>query len=244
MSRSGIICWEALDPEDPALRQAHRLYEATQAPEERIPWEWIEAAVGQRRAWRPGEWSPHLLLAGSRRGGAGGPVLGFAYGIHLPGYSGYVTYLGVAPSQRRQGIGTRLLRLMTQVLRVDACCEGAELPFVIFESHRPEDTAPAEEWDMWRARLGLFGRAGALWISGLTLFTPSFAGRGRPPVALQLFLIPVDGPVGAFDADSLRKVAAGLLQGVYRRQPGDPLFQKTLPPSCRPALRPIAEALR
>jgi hypothetical protein len=161
----------------------------------------------------------------------------------LPDYGGYVTYLGVSPEQRRRGIGTRLLRLMTRVLQVDACCEGADLPFVVFESHRPGPGAAEEEWALWRARLGLFARAGALWIAGLTFFAPNFARRDGPPVPLQLFLIPVATPSEAFNSAELRNVAAGLLRGVYRRRAGDPLFEKTLPPTCQPVLGPTEDAL-
>jgi len=74
-------------------------------------------------------------------------------------------------------------------------------------------------------------------------FAPNFAHRGGPPVPLQLFLIPVATPAEAFDAAALRNIAAGLLHGVYRRRSGDPLFEKTLPPSCQPVLRPASDAL-
>jgi GNAT superfamily N-acetyltransferase len=238
-----VVCWEALDAESPAVEQARRLYEETQAPAERIPWRWIEGAVADRAGWRPGHWSAHLLIAAPQNAtGAVGTAAGFAYGIHVPGYGGYATYLGVAQRYRRHGIGTRLLRLLTRVLQVDAECEGAGLPFVMWESHRPEASAPAEEWELWRARLRLFERVGAWWVGGLTFLAPNFARRGGPPVPLQLFLIPVDRPAENFDAPALRQVAAGLLREVYRREEGDALFDRTLPPDCRPELRPVAEA--
>jgi GNAT superfamily N-acetyltransferase len=239
MAEHDVLCREALDPAEQALEEARRLYEQTQAPAERIPWEWIAGAVAGRTAWRPGRWSPHLLLASARRGRG---LAGFAYGIHLPGYGGYAAYLGVEPRQRRRGVGTRLLNVLTRVLQVDAACEGAPLPFVVWESRRPEGGAPAEERELWRARLRLFARAGAWWVSGLTLLALDFLRRGGPAVPLQLFLIPVDTPAGRFGPDELRRVAAGLLQGVYRRRPGDPLFEGTLPPDCRPTLRPTGDA--
>lgn len=235
MAERDVICWEALDPADPIVEEARQLYEETQAPAERIPWEWIAGAVAERAAWRPGDWAPHLLLAAPRQPRA--RLAGFAYGIHLPGYGGYATYLGVDPGQRRGGVGTRLLALLKRVLQVDAACEGTPLPFVVWESRQPDAEAPAAEWDLWQARLRLFDRAGAHRVAGLTLLSPNFTRPGGPPVPLQLFLIPVDTPAEAFGPEELRRVAAGLLRGVYRRRPGDRLFEGTLPPDCRPTLR-------
>jgi GNAT superfamily N-acetyltransferase len=243
MAGEEIGCWEALDPEATDIEQARQLYDATQPAAERIPWRWIAGAVAGRAAWRPGRWAAHLLLAGRRLGpGRTGPVVGFAYGIHLPDYGGYATYLGVDPGQRRQGVGSRLLGLLTHVLQVDAGCEGVPLPFVLWESRRPEPGAPPAERELWQARLHLFARAGAWWVSGLTLYSPDFHRRGGPPVPLQLFLVPVAMPAEAFDADALRRAAAGLLQEVYGRDQGDPLFDRTLPPGGRPCLRPALEA--
>jgi GNAT superfamily N-acetyltransferase len=239
----GIVCWEALDPDDPALDQARRLYEATLEPAERIPWEWIAGAVAGRAAWRPGTWGPHLLLAAPRHGSRTAAVAGFAYGAHVPNYGGYACYLGVDPHQRGRGIGTRLLRLLVDVFRVDAAGAGVPLPFVVWESHAPGPEATEEQRPLWQARLRLFAGVGAWWVAGLTFHAPNFARRGAAPVPLQLFLVPVDTPAERWDADALRGVAAGLLQRVYGRREGDPLFERTLPSDCRPVLRPVA-ALR
>jgi hypothetical protein len=239
-ARRDIVCWEALDPEDPAMEDAHRLYETTLDPAERIPWDWIVRAVAGRAKWRPGHWSPHLLMAGPRsRQGAVGKPLGFAYGAHVPEYGGYACYLGVDPRQRRRGGATQLLRLLIQVLRVDAACEGVPLPFVVWESRRPAADAPAAAQASWQARLRLFARVGAGWVAGLTFLAPNFQRRGGPPVPLQLFLLPVDVPAEAFDPPVLRAVAGGLLERVYGRAAGDPLYGQTLPPGCRPVLKPV-----
>ena len=238
-----IVCWELLDPEDATLAEARRLYETTLDPAERIPWAWIAGAVASRRRWRPGEWSPHLLLAAPRSGrGASARPVGFAYGAHVPGYGGYACYLGVDAEHRGRGAGTRLLRLLIKVFQVDATCEGTPLPFVVWESHRPEADAPVQAWDLWRARVRLFARVGACWISGLTFLAPDFRRRSGPPVPLQLFLIPVETPPEEFDAAALRKVSAGLYRRVYGRRPGDPLFDASLS-STRLQLRPVEEAL-
>jgi ribosomal protein S18 acetylase RimI-like enzyme len=238
-----IVCWELLDPEDAALAEARQLYETTLEPAERIPWAWIEQAVAGRRQWRPGEWSPHLLLAAPRAGrGASARPVGFAYGAHVPGYGGYACYLGVDTEHRGRGAGTRLLRLLIKIFEVDAACEGMPLPFVVWESHQPEADASAQAWDLWRTRVRLFERVGAWWISGLSFLAPDFRRRSGPPVPLQLFLIPAATPREEFDADALRKVAAGLYRRVYGRRPGDPLFDATLS-ATRLQLRPAEEAL-
>jgi hypothetical protein len=134
-----------------------------------------------------------------------------------------------------------MLRLL-DLFREDADAVGEPLPFVIWESHRPDPSAPPGEWEMWRARLRLFERVGGRWIEGVNFLAPDFARRGGPPVVLQLFLIPVDEREASFDVEALRDVVAGLHQNVYGRGKGDPLFDRTLPPGCRPRLRPAAEA--
>ena len=45
-------------------------------------------------------------------------------------------------------------------------------------------------------------------------------------------------PVGAFDADRLKQIVAGLHREVYQNGPGDPLHDRTLPPDLQPRLRP------
>jgi ribosomal protein S18 acetylase RimI-like enzyme len=243
MAEAEMVCWELLDPAAPALEQARQLYESTQAADERIPWDWIRQAVVGRPRWRPGQWAAHLLVAAPRlQQRAAGRVAGFAYGIHVPGYGGYASYLGVEPRARGRGTGTRLLRLLLRVLQVDACGAGEPLPFLVWESRRPDPEAPAQEWDLWRSRLRLFEKVGGWWVAGLTLWAPNFARRQGPAVPLQLFLVPVDTPRAAFGAAALREVAAGLLREVYGRAEDDPLFAQTLPPDCRPEMRPVADA--
>jgi hypothetical protein len=245
MSRNDrIFCFEALDVADPLVRSAERLYEATQHPDERIPWGWIARSIKGRVGWRPGSWGRHLLVATPEDHVTPDALAGFAYGTHLPGYGGYVCYVGVDDRFRQRGVGTRLFQQMFKVLAADAGAADEHLPFVVWESHKPEAAAPDDDWKLWEARVRLFEKVGGLWIDGVRLMTPNYAAADGPPVPLELFLRPVDTPAGGFDAEALRQVAAGLLTKVYKGRPGDPLFAATLPPGCQPRLRPAREAGR
>jgi GNAT superfamily N-acetyltransferase len=235
-----FLCHEALDPTAPALAQAGALYEATQPADERIPWEWIARSVAGRAARRPGDWCPHLILATSRATRRGAEdVVGFAHGIFLGGLGGYLAYLGVDERQRGRGVGRRLIGTLAAVFQVDSAGLGAELPFVVWESRPPPDVDPA----LWATRVRLFDRVGAWWLSGLTFHAPNPSDRGAPGVPLQLFLLPVATGAETFGPDELRGVAAGLFRAVYKVPQSHALYRRSLPPSCRPALRPARDAL-
>jgi hypothetical protein len=246
---SKVVVWEAFDVTDPMTLAASKLYEKTLAADERIPWMWIEQSVQDRTKSkpRPGGWSRHLLLA-APEGRQDDPeaLAGYVYGALLPGYGGYLCYVGVADWARRMGVGGRLYDQFFKVLRVDAGELGESLPFVIWESHRPDPTAPASDWDNWTARTRLFDRVGGLWIDGVDFLSPNFAADEEddeaPSVPLQLFIKPLDTPESAFTPERLREVVGGLHREVYRNEPGSRMYDKTLPPVCEPRLRPARAA--
>lgn len=94
-----VVVWEALDATDPMTQAASKLYEETLAADERIPWMWIEQSVHDRTKSkpRPGGWSRHLLLAAPEgRQDDPAALAGYVYGALLPGYGGYLCYVGVA----------------------------------------------------------------------------------------------------------------------------------------------------
>ncbi len=237
-----IVCWEVAGPAAADLSRARQLYETTQPADERIPWEWIAGAATERWRWRPGRWSPHLLLAG-RRGRGRPAALGFAYGLHLPAYGGYLSYIGVAPAQRGHGVAGRLLEALTCACQLDGACEGSALPFVVWESRAPAAGDGEGVKANWRARLRFFEKVGALWASGLTLHVPNFHRRGALPVPLQFFVRPVDRPAKELDGPAAREAAAGLLRIVYRQEPGSKLWGSSLPEGGRVVLRPPTEAV-
>ena len=243
MQLSRVVVWEAFDANDAMTKAAADLYERTLAPDERIPWIWIEKAVESRTKTKPGGWTKHLLLA-APEGRADDPsaLAGYVYGALVPGYGGYLCYIGVADWARRMGVGTRLFDQFFRQMSVDAGGTGETLPFVIWESHRPKPDAPTADWDLWAARTKLFDRVGGQWVEGVDFMAPNFASDDEdgvaPPVPLQLFVKPISEPAGAFDSDRLRQVVAGLHREVYHNEPGDTLYDLTLPPDAQPRLRP------
>ena len=218
------------DPHDPALGPARRLYETTLDEDERIPWEWLARTPQRRRDWKPGQRRPHLVVAESDR------VVGFGYGVFLPGYGGYVCYLGVDPAARGRGIGSGLFRFLFKL--IEDAAGGAGLPFILWESHPPADR------QLWAARLRTFEKVGGGWVEGIEFLTPNYMRDDAPPVALQLFLRPGDEPVEAFDVDRLRAAAVGLYEQIYRLDPADDaLPRETLARAVNPRLAPAVKAL-
>jgi hypothetical protein len=236
-----IVCWEAIDASDPMTAAAGRLYEQTLAADERIPWMWIEKSVADRANAKPGGWSKHLLLA-TPEGQTNDPnaLAGYVYGALIPGYGGYLCYVGVADWARRLGVGTRLFEEFFRRMQADAAETGEKLPFVVWESHKPSPDAPQADHNLWTARTRLFDRVGGLWVEGVDFLSPNFAAEDddefAPPVPLQLFVKPMDVPAGEFDAERLRQLVGGLHERVYRNEPGEALYNETLPPGCEPRL--------
>jgi hypothetical protein len=224
------------------IRAAGRLYEQTLAPDERIPWVWIERTVANRErpAGRTADWVKHLILA-APEGRTDDPeaLAGYVYGAYIPGYGGYLCYVGVADWARRMGVGTVLFEAFFEAVRADARAIGEPLPFVIWESHRPEIGGES----LWAARTRLFDRVGGYWVEGVDFLSPNFASDDDlASVPLQLFVKPEDEPLSTFDPERLRELVAGLHELVYRNQPGDPLFDGTLTPDCEPELVPATDA--
>jgi len=238
-----MLCWEATDAADPMTVAAGRLYEQTLAPEERIPWEWIERSLRTRVELKPGTRRRHLLLA-TPEGREGDPdsLAGYAYGAFMPGFGGYLCYMGVAEWARRHGVGSRLMEQFFRTMSLDAGIAGEPLPFVLWESHRPEPDASDADWKMWNARVKLFDRVGGLWMEGVDFQSPSWDAGSVAPVPLQLFLKPMEVNAASFDAERLKAIVGNLHEQVYRNQPGDSLYDATLPKGVAPRLKPAKAA--
>ncbi len=233
-------CWEILHDADPLLPAVRELYESALSPDERVPWEWLERGVKSRGEWRPGGWGKHLIVASPQRETTDPErLVGFAFAAHIPGYGGYLSYIAVADPFRGRGVGARLFEQAFNLLAVDAAAVDEQLPFVIWESRRPDTADP-----VWDARLRLFHKAGGFWIDGVTLPSPNWSDPAAATVPLQLFLAPADEPRESFDSPRVREAVAGLLTNVYRASPGDAEYDGTLTPGCHPRLKPAADAGR
>lgn len=239
MQLDQILCWEPTSVSDPMLRAAGQLYEQTLAADERIPWYWIERSVEKTATGRSSSWNKHLILAApeGRRYDPDG-LAGYVYGAFIPGYGGYLCYVGVADWARRMGVATRLYEEFYRAMRADAAAAGEPLPFVIWESHRPEADAAEADHGLWQARVRLFDRVGGQWVEGVDFLSPNFDDAEAPPVPLQLFVRPMDLPAAAFTEARLRGVVGGLHERVYRNEPDEPLYEGTLTPGVRPRLVP------
>ena len=241
-----IVVWEAFDAADPMTQAAGDLYEKT-LPVGRTHSLDLDREVrresnqNQTRQGRRVDEAPAPGRAGEphrRPDRAGRLRLRRTY----PNYGGYLCYIGVADWARRMGVGTRLFDQFFRQMAVDAGELGAPLPFVIWESHRPKPGRP-------HSGLGLVGGADEALRPRRRAMD---RGRGLPvaelrerrrrgdvePVPLQLFVKPIAEPAGAFDAERLKQVVAGLHREVYHNGPGDELHDRTLPPDCQPRLRP------
>jgi ribosomal protein S18 acetylase RimI-like enzyme len=237
LSDDRIECRELFDITDPAVGQTQHLYELTQSPAERIPWKWIERGLKRRQRWRTADGASlwHLVVAHRRADPEATPI-GFAHGSTLPGFGGYVSYLGVDPATRGRGTGTRLFESLFALMRADAAALGEPLPFAIWESRAPTAKASEAVRANWLARLRLFQRVGALAVGNATFLTPDYRDASANPVPLQLFLKPLDTPASWFDSERLRQVIAELQRRIYGQSPGEPLYDATLAADVRPVL--------
>ncbi len=230
-----IVCREIDDPADPVLQSARSLYESVLDEAERISWEWLARTPERRRQWQPGQRRGHLVVATPRA--ATERAIGFGYGAFIPGYGGYVCYLGVDPAVRGRGIGALVFEFLFQLLDDAWRTSALPLPFIIWESHRSADV------ELWADRIRLFKKVGGRWIRGITLLTPNYMEDDAPPVALQVFLRPWDDSQTSFDVERLRSAIRGLYANVYRISPDDPLYQSTFNEAVNPVLVPAVEAL-
>ena len=139
------------------------------------------------------------------------------------GFGGYLCYVAVDERFRKQGVATVLYDAFYAAMRADAKAAGEPLPFVLWESYRPNpDDGPAA-MKLWQARVRLFERVGGLLAGGARSACAELPEPDAPPVPLQVFLRPMDEPAAAFDAVRFKQIIGDLYDRVLTAQPGDPL---------------------
>ena len=227
-----IRCREVAGSADAILPAVAALYEQTQHPDERVPWAWIGGSL--KSGSKPNAPARHLVVAEA------GGLAGFALGSYLPGYGGYVSYLGVDPAARGRGIGAALFDALFARFAADAEARGEALPFAVWESKRPADGAPDADRATWAARLRLFAKVGARRVEGVELHTPNYTRPDRPGPVLRLFVKPMSWAAESLTPTRLKVIAEGLMSRVYKLDPADELWQATF--GCEPELELADEA--
>ena len=233
---SPIECKNVLTPTPRQLAATRRLYESTLAADERIPWHVLERTI---RGPNPrGHWSRHLILAAPTHDPDA--VAGYLFGTYLPGFGGYVSYMGVDDRHRGKGIGAKLYRTAFDTFARDAALMDETCPLTVWESRPPEHD---ESTDVWMARASLFDKIGGYWADGLDLWAPNYE-LAFEPLPYQLFVKPMAEPADEFSPGRIRRVAHDLYRRVYHQRPGDELYARSLAHRPRPRLRPARQASR
>lgn len=95
---------EVVDPEDVALREAHKLLVRSFAKEERVTFSEWRSTIAEKAAGLLTDINWHLVVAE-----ADGRLVGLASGTYLGNVNiGIIGYLAMSPDIRSKGIGTRL----------------------------------------------------------------------------------------------------------------------------------------
>jgi GNAT superfamily N-acetyltransferase len=246
-----ITCFELNRPDRMILAAARMLYENTLDHAERIPWTSLERPIWGKAIGEIKSWNQHLILAGETE--HPNDLLGYLAATYLPGFGGYVSYMGVHERSRGKGVGRLLYEKAFEVLKKDAELVDEELSFVIWESHSPDEDESIENW---QARAKLFDRLGACWIDGIELWSPDYS-REYSMIPYQLFLKPFgkDGNTlrnsahselkvasNKFSPGRLRKIVHDHYRRVYFQKPGGELYDRTFAIHPSPRLRPAIEA--
>lgn len=233
---SPIECKHVLMPTPRQLAVTRRLYESTLAADERIPWHVLERSI--RMPSHRGLWSRHLILAYPAHDPDA--VAGYLFGIYLPGFGGYVSYMGVDSRRRGEGIGAKLYQTAFDTFARCALLMNEPCPMTVWESRPPED---GESSGVWTARAKLFDKIGGYWADGLDLWAPNYE-LSFEPLPYQLFVKPMAEPAKEFSPGRIRRVAHDLYRRVYHQEPGDELYARSLAHRPRPRLRPARQAAR
>lgn len=123
------------------LAQMIALYEATFALAVREPSELFLKSLAHGMGAFPDAYHIHVALDGEAQGN----VIGFVTGHYFADVNvGFIVYLAIDPSYRRQGIGAQLLLQLEKSFEEDACAASFEtVRAIVLETER-EDGAKSE----------------------------------------------------------------------------------------------------
>jgi GNAT superfamily N-acetyltransferase len=121
--------------------------------------------------------------------------------LYLDSHCGLISYLGVDPRRRSQGLGKSLIELGISKLRSDAKEKGIQLKAVFAEIHVPRYADAASDAMDPNGRVTFFARVGAVRVPVKYVQPPVRPGQRAVAERLQLICLPLDGT----DACALEK---------------------------------------
>ena len=181
------------DTRDDAL--LHAFYTELYLPAFPIVTEQEDPAVWAPRLWGPaGRLELHILLAGAHLADPKRRVIvgGVAFELYRESQCGLLTYLVVAPSARRCGLGRLLVTRALHTLSTRAAETGGPLRAVFGETNDPALVSAERDSMDPRRRLEALSRLGARIVSMKYIQPELVQGQGRGHEML-LIAFPSDG---------------------------------------------------
>jgi ribosomal protein S18 acetylase RimI-like enzyme len=184
-ARDAVKMRELFGPEDPAFGPCMGLYESSFPPDEREP-------IHRLSSWFPRAFASkdkvsHHHFVAER----GSKPVGYVYCQYLrKSRMGFIVYIVVDSSERRQGIGHQLLAHSIAILKKDSFLLSASYRGTVLEVEREQDAHGEEELRIRRARLEFFRKAGAELLTS-SYVQPALTEE-KSPVNLNLLVIPAE----------------------------------------------------
>ncbi|MBI5035279.1 MAG: GNAT family N-acetyltransferase [Chloroflexi bacterium] len=202
-----VIQQSQLDPRQAA--QLRAIYESSFPPSERGDVSKFAAAIASR------VYSLFTAIDGN-------DLLGFAVTLRLtPSDVHLLSYLAVAQQARNRGIGEKLMRGATQLLR-----DNAHATALILEVESP-DESNAEERHLRERRIEFYRRLGATMIEGAPRYrAPNLAGTGT--LNFKLMWLPLVDSAKVPTGEQLKQLVLAIYVQSYKLTSGDPLVVEAL----------------
>lgn len=203
-----------VDPEDPALREAHRILVRSFAKEERVTLSEWRGTISEKAAGLLTDINWHLMVAEQD-----GQVVGLASGTYLGNVNiGIIGYLAMSPDIRSKGIGSRLRKHLRRRFESDALrLAGEPLAAIIGEV---SSTNP------WLRRLA---KREHVLLLDFKYYQPSLY-EGDKPSPFVLYYESLRGIRQSIPVTELRRILYTMWRRSYRvsRPLDDPAFRAML----------------